>query len=318
MFKRAVESFFINKGGISNQNGYKVGEKTLYIRKGRCHSVWCPSCRPLAARRIGLAFARLEWKKTRRITLTYNRDRFADGESCYQESITKKHLNGFIRDLRRKLLKKNIALGRGSWAREWHEDGFQHFHLDVEVENGLMISNEVISSCWSHGMTYETYYNNEDHHKKTVGYAGKVGYFGDEKSHQGRLPAWALIRVGNIRSFGMFGDEKNEVADVPDYGSESKVNNSQVTINPRVDRFEGMTYQEKHNACGSFSRVLTLEDNGDLADWGDWDIPYNNWKNYSDGFVSGKGLNIVIQKIEFIAMHAKYGKRLVINHANNS
>jgi hypothetical protein len=92
------------------------------------------------------------------------------------------------------------------WIMEFHEDGFPHWHLFVEVnEVGKqgMIGEKALKKYWKGGdYVHEDYIRNKGHWDEVVGYFEKNGYFEKGKSHQGLLPSWARNRLGRIRRFG--------------------------------------------------------------------------------------------------------------------
>jgi len=319
MFQESVSSFLDKKACVSNQKGYKEGLVDMVVRKVGCGSVWCSVCKKRVAYRMHRELEQLDWERARHIVLSYKRvdgeggERLS-GELNYERSVKEKHLNAFIRDLRREMEREGRVLGRGVWVREWHPDGYQHFHVIVETDNGDMIGNRLISKVWRRGFTDERYFKSKQHFQRVIGYVGKNGYFAGEKGHQGELPEWALSRKGGIRRYGYFGKEKD--GKVKSYGLEDGSDDHETEKKPKMDRFKDMTYKQRHDACGSLSRVFLLvhqgkagndtDDAGDMVDMGEWDIPYNQWKEYSDRYQPRYGLIVSITNMEYIALADRY------------
>ncbi len=136
--------------------------------------------------------------------LTIDRKQFKDGKEAYLLVKEKKLIAGFVRNLKRT---GGIGVIDWLWVMEFHEDGFSHWHVFIEVgkegKSG-MIGGALIRKYWKIGSyLIESYVKNEFHWKNLVGYFGDHGYFSDGKGYQGVLPEWAKKEFGmKIRRSG--------------------------------------------------------------------------------------------------------------------
>jgi len=165
----------------------------MVIRKCRCDSVWCPQC--FKQRKVPKLYSRLDhrldWKSTRHIVLTIDRNRFESGEIAYLYVNAKKKIPQLIHNLKRT---HGIQVRDYVWILEWHRDGYPHWHVFVDVtKTGSrgMIKFDKIQHYWFIGNVAESYFKTEKHWNRLVGYFGKHGYFEKSKAHQAKLPAWA-------------------------------------------------------------------------------------------------------------------------------
>jgi len=134
-----------------------------------------------------------DWQRTRQIVLTTDRTKFKNGREAWKYVNTHKLIAGLIRNFKRAY---GIKITKWKWFLEWHQDGFPHWHLFIEVENeGMagMIGGDRIRHYWGLGGVTESYIHNQDHWNTLTGYFQAHGYFkGKDKSHQVELPKWAV------------------------------------------------------------------------------------------------------------------------------
>jgi hypothetical protein len=176
----------------------------MVIRKCRCDSVWCPQCYKL--RKVPVLFARindrLDWRSTRQIVLTIDRNQYTDGEQAYLDVTQGKKINQLVHNLKRTT---GITIRDYVWVLEWHKDGFPHWHVFVDVEKkgaSGKIHFENINRYWTIGSVNESYFKSYQHWQRIVGYFGKHGYFDKGKAHQARLPEWAKSYKRTIKRSG--------------------------------------------------------------------------------------------------------------------
>jgi len=167
---------------------------TGLAHKCGCGSVWCPRC--FVQRQAKHHFAGLhkfDWKRTRHIVLTTDRTKFSEGRGAWDYVNTHRKIAGLIRNFKRAY---GIKISKWKWFLEWHEDGFPHWHLFIEVEKkgrAGMIGGERIRHYWGLGWAYESFIDGEKHWDFITGYFQRHGYFkSKDKSHQVELPKWAV------------------------------------------------------------------------------------------------------------------------------
>lgn len=176
----------------------------IIINKCRCDSVWCPQC--FKYRKVKVLHSRindrLDWRSTRHLILTIDRHNFKDGEEAYLHITQKKAIPQLIHNLKRS---QGITIRDYVWVLEWHKDGFPHWHVFVDVQKygrEGMIYFDRIQRYWMYGNVQETYFKNEKHWQRLVGYFGKHGYFEKKKAHQAVLPEWAKAYDRTIKRTG--------------------------------------------------------------------------------------------------------------------
>lgn len=130
--------------------------------------------------------------------LSVDRSLFRDGEDALRSASQGRRIGEFLRDLQRY---EGVVISDWFVQLEWHDDGFPHWHLFIEVaEAGKagMIGGDVIREHWRWARwVKEIPIWSEDHWKNLLGYFGKHGYFNTGKGHQSRLPSWAMS--GKVR-----------------------------------------------------------------------------------------------------------------------
>jgi hypothetical protein len=178
--------------------------RTVVLTKCRCNCSWCQECfKARGAKTISKRMQEMDGRYVRHLMLSVDRDQYPSGEAAY-EAITKGgYIRGMLRNLKR-ILGRNIK--RWIWILEWHQDGYPHWHVIVEMqERGKagMIGYEAIHQYWGQGIVRESYIRNKRHWKQIAGYFGKSGYFESSKAeYQTGLPEWAQDWVTTIRRFG--------------------------------------------------------------------------------------------------------------------
>ena len=139
---------------------------------------------------------KFDWKRTRHIVLTTDRTKFSEGRGAWDYVNTHRKIAGLIRNFKRAY---GIKITKWKWFLEWHEDGFPHWHLFIEVEKkgrAGMIGGERIRHYWGLGWAYESFIDGQKHWDFITGYFQRHGYFkGKDKSHQIKLPEWAVNEV---------------------------------------------------------------------------------------------------------------------------
>jgi hypothetical protein len=174
-----------------------------------CKSAWCPLCHKLYyVPRYKDYVNKFDYKKTRHVILTVDRDNFHDELEALKTITGKKELSAFIRKLRNgKKVKQGkdwmyehepVKISRVLAVLEFHRDGFPHWHLLIEVEGtgkAGMIGGKNLRRAWKYGVVKETYFRNLDHWKNIAGYFADKGYFEKGKKYQSELPEFIK---GNI------------------------------------------------------------------------------------------------------------------------
>jgi hypothetical protein len=177
------------KEGIEWQRSNK-----LTLRKCSCRSAWCPICWERERKPAIERLKTFDWRFTRHLVVTCDPGRFnGEGELAYTEIMFKRGRGYLIKNLERT---EGITIVDWISFLEWHENGFPHWHIFIEVtEQGKrgMIGREKVKRHWPFGLWInEEYIKSEYHWKNITGdYFSKRGYFSDGGSHQGRLPEWA-------------------------------------------------------------------------------------------------------------------------------
>lgn len=227
----------------------------IAIQKHRCMSSWCPVCfRLYVAPQISAKMQSMNWASVRIITLTIDREQFADGEAAYQKVKDSQAISAMCRNFVRFAGKE---IKNWLWVLEWHEDGFPHWHLVVEMRQSgrrSMIGQEIIHKYWPWGRIREGYVSDARHWRNISGYLQKKGYLtgGDDKGHQTELPEWAknyghrIKRRGSMRimkSSGFSMEGKNVI----------KIGEKFHVIND-CER----SYKIKLEACGQSTKVKII------------------------------------------------------------
>jgi Putative transmembrane protein precursor. len=160
-----------------------------------CHSIWCPKCfRKYFAGKESARMQRMDWRRTRKVTLTLNPANWVDGEDAYMWFKLHKPIGHFIENLGR----AGVKVTDWTCNMEWHDNGYPHWHLLIEVDKPGrkgMIGQELLHELWAWGekshRIHEGYFETEQQFKEFTGYFAKSGYLHKDKQHQMILPDWA-------------------------------------------------------------------------------------------------------------------------------
>jgi hypothetical protein len=218
----------------------------LVARKESCRSVWCPVCFrryfvPKEKRRM----SRLDWRKTRMLTLTFDRAITGAGEEAYVWYREKKPIGRFIQNLGR----AGVKVEDWTCNLEWHDDGTPHFHLLIQVSKSGragQIGQELIHRCWPYGRIHEYYLKTESSFLKFLGYFGKTGYLHKNKQHQITLPPWTAgehwrgKKINRFSSMKHLGQGESGRQAIPSEAEQLE----------EADQQEMNTYQERLARCG--------------------------------------------------------------------
>jgi len=167
-----------------------------------CKSSWCPRCHRLFyVPKYKEYINKFNYKKTRHVILTTDRNNFINELDALQIITAKKALSAFIRKLRKgKKIKRGnqwvyihlpVIITQAIAVLEFHKDGFPHWHLLIEVEGtgkAGMIGGENLHRSWKYGVVRETYFRNLSHWNNIAGYFADKGYFEKGKKYQTELP----------------------------------------------------------------------------------------------------------------------------------
>jgi len=259
---------------------------TAIAHKCGCGSVWCPQC--FIKRQAKIHFAELksfDWKKTRQIVLTIDRKLFKDGREAWEQVNAHKKIAGLIRNFKRAY---GIKISKWKWFLEWHRGGFPHWHLFIEVENqgrAGMIGGNRIRHYWALGWATESYIHNQGHWDYITGYFQKHGYFqSKDKSHQIKLPAWALneakLKIRRSGSNVKARQAKSEFIRAMNYfqkrGDETEIVDIKTgeVIKERKKKWarKQRTYKAMFEACGQTTRIKLITDHTTMIF--KTDVPY--------------------------------------------
>ena len=286
----------VKKNQKKPQEPIAPGEKYPIVVRCSCSSVWCPKCfkkhfAPKEAARMG----RMDWRRTRMVTLTLNPANWVDGEDAYIWYKINKPIGHFIENLGR----SGINVTDWTCNMEWHDNGYPHWHLLIEVDKpgpAGMIGQELLHKLWSHGDTthriHEYYFKSEKRFQEFTGYFSKSGYLHKDKQHQIILPAWASgpgwagVKINRFSSKRISGPKPEEKPEEP-AGEPAK--------RPR----RVMTYAAKHGRCGNQVDIWEVEVYGDGEEKhfarsyiGKYTVPYDLVINsFSGQFYEGLGFS---------------------------
>jgi hypothetical protein len=269
-------------------------EKYAIAVRCNCSSIWCPKCfkkhfAPKEAARMGL----MDWKRTRMVTLTLNPAGWVDGEDAYNWYKNTKPIGHFIENLGR----AGITVTDWTCNMEWHDNGYPHWHLLIEVDKpgkAGMIGQELLHKLWSHGdnsnRIHEYFFSSEERFKKFTGYFSKSGYLHKDKQHQIKLPSWtetpewAGVKINRFSSMrGARGkNQESKPAPAPE---------------PMKRPRKKLTYATKHGRCGNAVDIweVDVDQYGDSKGYsrtyiGKFTVPYETVINSLRGeFVEGYG-----------------------------
>ena len=267
-----------NKSVIRSQElrvrGFKCG----------CGSVWCPACfKKRSQKEISGRLNSFNYRSTRHIVLTVRRDLFRDGKDATEFIRKHKVVANMVHNLRRS---GDVHVIDWVWVREWHREGWPHFHLFVEVDKegaAGMITGGLLRKYWSLGRIHEGYISNRNHWLNLVGYFGKKGYFEKGKGCQAELPEWAVKEnTGTIRRFGAMNLQKIDEG--------KKMVNHNEFAKDLIEKTK-RTYEVVLESCGKRTWVKVGRDDGGFVLEMGVDVPYIEFKKILNGaWVAGFGL----------------------------
>lgn len=177
-----------------------------------CKSSWCKKCHKLFyVPKYKEYIEKFDYRKTRHVILTVDRNKFDDYLDALQTITYKKSLSAFVRKLRKgkkikvgdhwEWLYPPIKIKQAMAYLEFYSDGFPHWHLLIKVEGegkAGMIGGENLHRAWKHGIVKETYFRNLDHWKNIAGYFADKGYFEKGKEYQTELPEIIKEHYGRL------------------------------------------------------------------------------------------------------------------------
>lgn len=218
-----------------------------------------------------------------------------DPELAWREVVFKWGLGNLLKNLERT---EGVEIVDWIAFVEWHDNGFPHWHIMVEVSNegkAGMIGVNVIRRYWPHGWYIrEEPITNEAHWNRLTGYFVKHGYFQGGKGHQGTLPGWAKRKNVRIKRWESMKGSKRSSRITQDKTSPIT---SYSFIHSRS------TYEVILRRCGSKCR-LTVDSGGSTTSF-DVNLPYLTVRSMASWeYVEGKGLTQSLtldQYREFIA-----------------
>jgi hypothetical protein len=179
-----------------------IQHQQVILKKHSCNCSWCLSCfRRRSAPTIAAKLQEYDFERTRQLILTIDPSKFSNGYDAVVEISKKRAIAAYMRDLGRS---EGIHIDKWLWVREWHKNGFPHWHLFVEVDKkgkAGQIGHAKAAKRWRYGYVREDYIRNAEHWDKFTKYFGKKGYFDKNKAHQAQLPSWAIESKIRIRRF---------------------------------------------------------------------------------------------------------------------
>ena len=286
------------------------GKVRVTARKCKCGSVWCPECSKLKwVPRMVDALSKFDWRRTRELVLTCDREAFKDGEEAFtyaqEHQVVRQFIRNLIRGCKEKIGKKwewkyrPVKITNWRWFVEWHKDGFSHWHVFIETEKAgpaAMIGGDMVRHYWPLARwVKETYFKSERHWRNQVGYFGRNGYFHKDKRHQTRLPEWAMDKPGLRirRSDGYRFEKESDAKRIGDYFDRM----SPMIVDKRtgeIRKWKGersrvvKTYRERLEACGKRTWMKIVSAKETIK--GLFAIPYKEIRNSYEGeFKRGLG-----------------------------
>lgn len=288
-----------NKRGESWHSVFEDSNYDLTLRKKTCQSAWCPTCSKIRiARKISKRMRGFKWEKTRQIILTIDRNLFNSGLQAWTTVREGRLVAEMMKNLKRVV---GLKFEDWVWILEFHEDGFPHWHLFVQVDKpGAegMIGGDLLRKYWGLGRVIEIPIYSRSHWYSVFGYFEKHGYFHDEmKTYQAMLPEWGLKFEGIIKKYSSML--------LPLVDGELR------QTKEKVRRLFGKTrkkrmYEVILEECGKKSRVM-------VKGWGisvDMivDTPYKKLReNLSGQYVEGIGFKAEVSLFEIAQMAGRIG-----------
>jgi len=280
-------------------------------QKCSCKSTWCKVCWP---RYHGPAhmdeLKDFDWRRTRHITGTVNPKLYKNGKEAHRDITKRRLIPNFIRNLQRgskfynkktgqwKWKYKPIKITKYKWFLEWHDNGYPHYHILIEVEGAGkagMIGQTVIHYYWlgvnkeADSRIHEGYFRSKRGFKEFTGYFKKHGYLEKNKAKQGRLPPWALNEKRKIRRSGSnIKKEKSTFEKVDQYFKDKDkcdiidIRTGEI-IRPgrRGPKKKKRTYQAILDNCGQRTRVRIFSEKTYIE--GIVKIPYKKFREKLPG-----------------------------------
>ena len=235
-------------------------------RKVSCGSVWCECCfvKKGGSQRFAERLSLLNYSATRQVILTIDRKKFKDGQQCYEALKEAGAVHQFIHNLERT---SKIKIKDWVWVLEWHKGGFPHWHVFIETKTGKQgqIGNEILLKHWKYGMVRESYIKTQKHWDRFTKYFAENGYFNPrhdksskDKSHQLKLPEWALNVSYRIRKTGSkAGMKKKKETELKEQQGQD-----QEKKKPVRKRESGKAYKNVIESCGKMTSCY-IRRNGD-------------------------------------------------------
>ena len=258
-------------------------DNKLTLQKHSCRSSWCPIC--WHTHLIKPALARLRtfsWKHVRNLMVTINPALFnGDPELAWREVTYKRGIGNLLKNLERT---EGVEVVDWIAFTEWHDNGFAHWHIMVEVSNegkAGMIGVNTIRHYWPHGWYIrEEPITDEAHWNRLTGYFSKHGYFQGGKGHQGTLPAWAKSKSIRIKRWESMKGGKRTSRITQDKTSQ---------VNPYSPIRHRVTYDVLLKRCGATCRLI-VQSSGSITSF-DVNVPYFTVRSMSTWeYIEGKGL----------------------------
>jgi len=300
-----------------------ISDVMLYGCKGSCSSVWCPDCftKKGGSKRIADKLSKFDFRKTRQVVLTCDPKKFPEGPQYAFELLKEKgSVHQFMHNLKRTY---KIKFSNWLWVLEWHENGFPHFHLFIEVaDHGKagMIGNEKLLKCWKHGIIHESYIRSKSHWNHFTTYFGKAGYFdpknnsGDKKQHQLELPEWAqevkyCIRKSN--SMILKTEEAELIEEEGEKGEEAYQDPEKYKPLKKAKK----TYRKILKACGR-STYVDIWFGENYSFWRKIEIPYKDFVALPGEYIRTLGYEVEMKFNEFMLFLALWDNQIIPEKAN--
>lgn len=278
--------------------GYKSNCVTVVGRKKKCGHAWCPRCGLDTIRKALASVRQMDWRRVRRVDFTLDPSLFKNPQEAHK--LSERKLSDTIQAIERKAGREVLGY---RWFKEWHRDGFPHWHVLIEMAGpSKMIGGDVLREVWGQGRVYEDYFKDENQWVKFVGYLGKTGYLAKDKAHQVRLPQWVLDTNARVRRTG--GSEKPEAKEKPWADDED--------VEDWLKRF-GHQAPEEHNqirshgeilaTCGGGVHLYILQGKAELIYYGLSKEKYEDFKSREGEFLKGLGFAIKMEPQEWVKFY---------------
>jgi len=284
---------------------------SFQVGKIKCRSNWCPNgCAKDWIKIEAFHLSQFDPLRTRHLILTTDLSKFNSQQEMYEYFRKDRPVAGLIRNFERGKKKKvgrdwvweykPMIITNYRWYLEWYVSGAFHLHLFIEVEkqgHHGMIGQERIHHYWNLGeYIREEFIRDKKHWFHIMGDFQKTGYFYKNKSHQSRLPDWALNIPGYTirRSSG----KRKTPAEWRDPWDEYCKRALQERVDPATGEIlanlklprgkSNKTYAERHEGCGQ--RIFAEISNDLYQIKGVFNIPWADIKKTFKGtFEKGRG-----------------------------